>query len=187
VNAAKGGVLFVDEAYALVSGEQDEYGKQALAAILPALEWDDTVVIFGGYPDDLKALFKVNSGLRRRFPTTIDFTSYDKQQRLQILGNSMRDAGYRLADKSVLASMRTAVSHTGDGNAGDVDALWGYIVDAQQARLADEDPGPGREHDLNMITADDVSRGADEYRSRAKPDNPIGTLVPTGRKRKPAA
>lgn len=187
VNEAKGGVLFVDEAYALVSGEQDEYGKQALAAILPALTWDDTVVIFGGYEQDLNDLIKVNPGTRRRFPTTIEFTPYSVNERAQILGNAMRDSGYRLADKTVPAEMKRAVALTGDGNAGDVETLWGYIRDAQEARLAGEEPGPGRHHDLDLITVDDVATGSGEYWKRSKSANPIGALVPTGRKRKPAA
>ena len=80
---AYGSVLFIDEAYALYSGESNsDYGKEALATLISEMEnhRDDMVVIMAGYKDDMDKLMEGNAGLRSRMPFQIDFPSYSKQQ-----------------------------------------------------------------------------------------------------------
>jgi ATPases of the AAA+ class len=80
---AYGSVLFIDEAYALYSGESNsDYGKEALATLISEMEnhRDDMVVIMAGYRDDMDKLMEGNAGLRSRMPYQIDFPGYTKQQ-----------------------------------------------------------------------------------------------------------
>ena len=80
---AYGSVLFIDEAYALYSGESNsDYGKEALATLISEMEnhRDDMVVIMAGYKDDMDKLMEGNAGLRSRMPYQIDFPGYTKQQ-----------------------------------------------------------------------------------------------------------
>ncbi len=80
---AYGSVLFIDEAYALYTGESgNDYGREALTTLVSEMEnhRDDMVVIMAGYKDDMNKLMEGNAGLRSRMPYQIDFPSYTKQQ-----------------------------------------------------------------------------------------------------------
>ena len=84
---AYGSVLFLDEAYALYSGESNnDYGKEALATLISEMEnhRDDMVVIMAGYREDMDKLMEGNAGLRSRMPYQIDFPSYSKKQLTEI-------------------------------------------------------------------------------------------------------
>jgi replication-associated recombination protein RarA len=76
---AKGGVLFIDEAHQLA---KDQFGQRALQTLIkPMADPDfDTVVIFAGYPDQLKELYKVDEGLRSRIPTDLKFKRFNQEE-----------------------------------------------------------------------------------------------------------
>merc|ERR1719359_612142 len=86
VDTALGGILFVDEAYALVSDDRDTFGKEALDTLMKATEdyRDDLVVILAGYPGDMVKLLSRNPGLKSRFATTIDFPDYSADELMTI-------------------------------------------------------------------------------------------------------
>ena len=86
---ALGGVLFVDEAYQLFSGENSEadFGKEAIEVIMKFMEDNrkDLSVIFAGYEDKMNELYKVNEGLESRISQTIRFPDYTSEELLEIL------------------------------------------------------------------------------------------------------
>jgi len=86
VDSALGGILFVDEAYALVSDDRDTFGKEALDTLVKLTEdyRDDLVVILAGYPGDMATLLSRNPGLKSRFNTTIEFPDYSAAELMQI-------------------------------------------------------------------------------------------------------
>merc|ERR1719238_2599605 len=86
VETALGGILFVDEAYALVSDDRDTFGKEALDTLMKCTEdhRDDLVVILAGYPGDMNTLLSRNPGLKSRFATTILFPDYEADELMQI-------------------------------------------------------------------------------------------------------
>merc|ERR1719261_183238 len=83
VEQAMGGVLFVDEAYALVSEDgKDSFGKEALDTLIKMIEdrRSDLVVILAGYPDEMQRLVASNPGVRSRFPTQVLFEDYTEDE-----------------------------------------------------------------------------------------------------------
>lgn len=193
---ARGGVLFIDEAYSLYGGPQDMYGKQALETLMALAEnhREDTVVIMAGYGQQMDEMFSANPGLPRRFPTTLHFTPYNVDERMKIMRKFMDKGEYtigrgRSAEETRVA-MRQAIMDTGEGNAGDVRNLWEKVRAAQFQRLApslDSMPEDKRRRAMTVITPSDVRLGHRMFVSSSRVKEPLrGTLVPTKRKRKAA-
>ncbi|UUO03887.1 AAA family ATPase [Mycolicibacterium novocastrense] len=89
IDQALGGVLFIDEAYALVQerdGRTDPFGQEALDTLLARMEndRDRLVVIIAGYSSDIDRLLETNEGLRSRFATRIEFDTYSPEELLEI-------------------------------------------------------------------------------------------------------
>ena len=83
IEKAKGGVLFIDEAYSITENENsDSYGRECLTELTKALEdyRDDLVVIVAGYTEPMKKFFESNPGLKSRFNTFIEFDDYDSDE-----------------------------------------------------------------------------------------------------------
>jgi stage V sporulation protein K len=76
ISRAKGGVLFIDEAYSLMG---DEFAAEAVAALIKGMEdnRDDLIVILAGYPDKMAEFLATNPGLESRFPHQFEFAHYD--------------------------------------------------------------------------------------------------------------
>ena len=83
---AKGKLLFIDEAYALAEYHSGGYGDEAINVIVQEMEnnREDTIVIFAGYPDQMKDFFSRNPGLRSRVPFQVHFFDYTADEMFQI-------------------------------------------------------------------------------------------------------
>lgn len=87
INKAKGGVLFIDEAYSITENDHsDSYGRECLTELTKALEdyRDDLVVIVAGYTEPMNKFFESNPGLKSRFNTFIEFPDYNAEELLAI-------------------------------------------------------------------------------------------------------
>ncbi|MFG2232278.1 right-handed parallel beta-helix repeat-containing protein [Streptomyces sp. NPDC048723] len=103
---ARGGVLFIDEAYALSSrsaGQQD-FGKQAIDTLVKLMEdhADEVVVIAAGYTDDMEEFLDTNRGLRERFEHTVHFSSYAPGELIQIAEKMAIEQGYRCTNEALV-------------------------------------------------------------------------------------
>ena len=88
IDMAKGGVLFIDEAYSITENDHaDSYGRECLTELTKALEdyRDDLVVIVAGYTEPMKHFFSSNPGLKSRFNVFIEFPDYSSQELLTML------------------------------------------------------------------------------------------------------
>lgn len=83
---AKGGVLFIDEAYSLVDDKDGLYGDEAINTIVQEMEnnREDTIVIFAGYPDKMEGFLNKNPGLRSRIAFHIPFDDYNPDELCEI-------------------------------------------------------------------------------------------------------
>lgn len=103
VKSAEGGVLFIDEAYALAG---DQYGQEAVDTLVKEMEdkRDDLVVIVAGYPVPMLEFVAQNPGLESRFRTTIDFADYTDAELADIFAVMATGAEYDV-DDAVLARL----------------------------------------------------------------------------------
>lgn len=104
VEQSLGGVLFIDEAYALTySSSGNDYGQEAVDTLLKAMEdhRDDFIVIVAGYPDLMAQFIDSNPGLRSRFNKYINFEDYDVEELSQIFRLMCSQAGYTPTDEVV--------------------------------------------------------------------------------------
>ncbi len=104
VEKAKGGVLFIDEAYALSSGKQEgDFGQEAVDILNKAMEdyRDDLIVIAAGYHDEMQDFLDANPGLRSRFNRTIEFPNYTAPELVQIITNRAASLDYEFSPEAI--------------------------------------------------------------------------------------
>lgn len=103
IEQAKGGVLFIDEAYSITENDHsDSYGRECLTELTKALEdyRDDLVVIVAGYTEPMNKFFESNPGLKSRFNTFIEFDDYSSNELDEILYSMCKNNDYVLDDKA---------------------------------------------------------------------------------------
>ena len=102
VEKALGGVLFVDEAYSLASGQGqgNSYNEEAIATLIQAMEnnRDNLVVIFAGYTKEMQAFLDSNSGIVSRIGYTLEFDDYTEDELIQIFKNMLGKAGFEISE-----------------------------------------------------------------------------------------
>jgi len=99
---AKGGVLFIDEAYALVTESEQDFGAEAVATLLKRMEDDraDLIVIVAGYTEPMKKFVESNPGIKSRFNKTIAFPDYSDDELVAIFELIGKDSHYELDAKA---------------------------------------------------------------------------------------
>ena len=143
VDSALGGVIFVDEAYALASSEKDDYGKEAVDTLLKRMEddRDKLVVIVAGYTDEMKKFIDANPGLQSRFNRYLEFPDYTAEELATMFRMRLKKNDYLLApelDASLDKAMHELTRHRDRqfGNGRFVRNLFEKAVERQASRLA---------------------------------------------------
>ncbi|MBW9212552.1 MULTISPECIES: AAA family ATPase [Terrabacteria group] len=119
IQKAKGGVLFIDEAYSLYRGEQDSFGLEAIDTIVKSMEDSrgDLVVILAGYEKEMEEFLTANTGLASRFPNQFHFQDYQPEELEKIAVLEAKKQGYHW-DKKVqkeLVKYFMSVDTSGNG------------------------------------------------------------------------
>ena len=160
IDSALGGVLFIDEAYALNGRSENDFGQEAIDTILKTMEdhRDDLVVIVAGYDGLMDDFIHSNPGLESRFNRFLHFDDYTPEELLQIFERQCEKGCYTLAEdarETVKDALEEASADAVSfGNARGVRNLFEKILTAQANRLAAMET-VGRE-DLMRLTSADV-------------------------------
>lgn len=143
VDKAMGGVLFIDEAYTLSSGGENDFGREAIDALIKRLEDDrgKFVVILAGYEQEMTLFLAANPGLGSRFPNQIKFTDYAPPELLLIFNGMATAAGFEVEPELATRMgpiFEHAWEHRGQsfGNARMVRNLFESVIRQQANRLA---------------------------------------------------
>ena len=121
IDKAKGGVLFIDEAYSITENDHsDSYGRECLTELTKALEdyREDLVVIVAGYTEPMKQFFESNPGLKSRFNTFIEFDDYKVSELIDILKSISKAEDYVISERvlSFLSCQLTQVINCKDNS-----------------------------------------------------------------------
>ena len=120
VRQALDGVLFIDEAYALLSGGEGDFGREAIDTLVKRMEdhRDRLIVIAAGYPEDMKEFIDANPGLQSRFTIHLDFQNYTAKQLVGIFKGFCEKNQYTLstgAEAVLEAKLGTELASAGRG------------------------------------------------------------------------
>lgn len=159
IEKAMGGVLFIDEAYALNGKSENDFGQEAIDTILKAMEdhRDDLVVIVAGYTELMDLFIHSNPGLESRFNRFLMFEDYTPEQMVAIFKMQCKKGCYVLAQGTEELVRDFIAEESADdsfGNARGVRNLFEHILVAQNNRLAKMENVT--RDDLMQILPDDV-------------------------------
>lgn len=159
IEEAKGGVLFIDEAYTLADGK--DFGQESIETLLKAMEdnRNDFVVIVAGYKDQMNRFINSNPGLKSRFTRFIDFADYSSDELQQIFIQLCNKNGYSISNDAKYLIKRHFDNEikkktSNYGNAREVRNYFERIVVNQANRLASYDEIS--KDQLNEIEVDDI-------------------------------
>lgn len=160
--SAYGGVLFIDEAYALLDdSSENDFGTKAVQQLLKEAEdhRDELVIILAGYEDDMFELFeKGNAGLKRRFPYWITFENYTYDEFVDIFKLMLKDSNSVMSNELITskAFKELIFAFAGsDENAGGIRSLLERLLIARDSRLRGNVSNLS-DSDLITITAKDL-------------------------------
>ncbi|MBQ5406627.1 MAG: AAA family ATPase [Oscillospiraceae bacterium] len=161
IKSAIGGVLFIDEAYSLSSGGENDFGREAIETILKAMEdhRDDLIVIVAGYTGPMENFLSSNPGLESRFNKYFFFPDYNGEQLMAIFRKQCAKNSYTLTEETEKAAVEMFTQlyeerNDNFGNGRDVRNCFEDMIVRQSNRVAAMD-APTKE-DLMAVLPEDL-------------------------------
>lgn len=156
VNNSLGGVLFIDEAYSLISDDSRDYGSKVIDVLVNQMDIHkhDLCVIFGGYKEEMLEFLQMNPGLDSRVPFKINFKDYSNDELFEIFNKMIKDSNFYLEDgleELLLKHFEEVKKSKNFGNARYVRNFMERLKIKQANRLIDENS-----NDLYKFTKEDI-------------------------------
>ncbi|MED1787609.1 AAA family ATPase [Brevibacillus laterosporus] len=156
---ARGGVLFIDEAYTFIGTDSHKSAEKVVAVIVQMMEdmRDEVMVIAAGYPKQMQQFMNYNPGLRSRFPNKVYFQDYGIPDLLKIAEFICEERDYRMSSEftnRLSIHLLKEINQPGFGNARSVRNILEKSIKRQAIRLSEmEDP---QVNDLMLLTDQDL-------------------------------
>jgi TPR repeat protein/AAA+ superfamily predicted ATPase len=162
LDSALGGVLFIDEAYALAQGDnENDFGREVIDTLLKTMEdsREQLVVIVAGYSEPMKMFINSNPGLRSRFNHYIEFDDYAPDELVAIFELFCRESEYALKDEARVFLLESLTTLFDAGKTSDngrfVRNVFQRCLEVQANRISQLAESTAR--DMDSLTTDDVS------------------------------
>lgn len=154
LESALGGVLFIDEAYSLSQGSENDFGKEAIDEILKFMEdhRKDMVIIFAGYTKEMSEFLQMNSGLASRIPHTFDFEDYTPDEIVKIGLLGLHNAAYEVDEAAYTDLVKNNYSLTSDHSNG----RWVRNLNEELIMVMSERVAHAEDADINQILQEDL-------------------------------
>jgi len=150
LNSAKNGLLFIDEAYLLLNDNysrdrNNPFMQEAIIELMKYMEDPTNIVIFAGYKDELRKIYKVNKGLKSRIYKEIEFPDYSTQELLTILNKDLKTKGFKInstSRKSIISHIENMKKEKDFGNARSIlklsqELIINHINNGSDSKLID--------------------------------------------------
>jgi SpoVK/Ycf46/Vps4 family AAA+-type ATPase len=145
IEAAKGAVLFIDEAYSLANKGTNDFGHEAIETLLAAMTdpryQGKMAFVVAGYPEDMKTFIESNSGLQRRFDKYVDFENYTSAELVQIFEFKVKKEGFLLGagyQQKAFRFFESIPRNRFFGNAGEAEKLVGIATTQLDIRMEEQ-------------------------------------------------
>ncbi len=176
--SARGGILFIDEAYSLLEG-YNSFGTEAINTIVQLMEnyRDDVIVIFAGYPEKMKDFINKNEGLASRIGFQLDFPDYDENELLKIMELMLKEHQYTMsteAKNKCLSLFKEASLIPNFGNGRFVRNVLEQIELKQAKRISLQ--YKGKEIGKKQISNIEVEDIIDDYKMLINKKNDLNTI-----------
>jgi SpoVK/Ycf46/Vps4 family AAA+-type ATPase len=137
IREALGGVLFIDEAYSLLSQSAGDFGKEVVDTLVDEMTKhnENLVVVLAGYPREMDQLLESNPGLRSRFKKFFLFPDYTAEELLAIIETYVESFQYQLTNDARTLLKQSIENHTFKGNGRFATNLADEMIQAQAMRL----------------------------------------------------
>ena len=164
IKEARGGVLFIDEAYTLARGGSQDFGREAIDTLVKALEDEShrLVVIAAGYPEEMQGFLQMNPGLASRFGDPILFPDYTPAELHEILAQCAARDQYQVTEEALaimtdIVTQRSALRRRSFGNAREARSLWEAVKNFHAEKVYTGHARSARhDEELGRITAEDI-------------------------------
>lgn len=163
IEAAMGGGLFIDEAYALSQGGENDFGREAIETLLKRMEdhRGEFIVIVAGYPDNMARFLESNPGLKSRFDKFVHFEDYNAEE-LFVIADNLLHKEYLFLDTASAEHLKQYITQLVTnrnkyfGNARTMRKIVADIVHHQNLRMAGVPAGQRTPEMIKSVTLDDV-------------------------------
>ena len=158
INKSLNGVLFIDEAYALATKNDNSYNAEAIATLIQAMEnyRDKLVVIFAGYTKEMQDFLDSNSGIVSRIGYTLEFPDYTTEELLEIFLGMTKKAGFLVKEEAIIY-LKGIINENRNvknfGNARFIRNIYEKTIVKHASRVKDKK----QPKILKTITKDDIS------------------------------